>query len=215
MQIIIPSENLPVANEAIEAFSATLISLFRIMSGADFSPLSVTFCHQKESNQQAYQEFFNCPVLFGQSSNTMVFNRQEIEKPQMLANPSLAQTLEQWIIEHLERFSQGLISTKVKAHILENIMLGDVGLESIAHTLHIGQRTLQRKLKLEGKNFNELLDECRHHIATKLLGEQKMPLIEISFMLGFSSQSGFTRAFRRWTGVSPKSYRDSHGHKLL
>ena len=68
-------------------------------------------------------------------------------------------------------------------------------------------RTLQRKLKLEGSSFNELFDRCRHHLALKLLTEQQVPLIEIAFMLWFSAQSNFTRAFKRWTGINPKDYR--------
>ena len=114
-----------------------------------------------------------------------------------------------------QRFSQDLVSTKVKTYILDNLLKGDVELAQIASSLHLGLRTLQRKLKAEGKSFNELLDECRHHMATKLLSEQRVPLIEISYMLGFSDQSGFTRAFRRWTNTSPKHYRDQHGHKLI
>jgi len=132
-----------------------------------------------------------------------------------LANPALASTLESWIEEHLQRFSQDLVSTKVKSYILDNLLKGEIELESIANFLNLGLRTLQRKLKAESKSFNELLDECRHHMALKLLAEQRVPLIEISYMLGFSDQSGFTRAFRRWTNTSPKQYRDKNGHQLL
>lgn len=213
--IDIPPQNEPVAVEAIEAFMSTLVSLARVMTNDSFAPIEVAFKHDKAKYKTEFERFFNCPVLFNQPRHKILFALSDIQQPQMLANPSLASTLESWIDDHLNRFSQDLISTKVKGIILDNILKGDIELEQIASTLHFGLRTLQRKLKAEGKNFNELLDECRHHMAIKLLSEQRVPLIEISYMLGFSDQSGFTRAFRRWTNTSPKSYRDQHGHKLL
>jgi len=215
LHIDIPPENEPVSKEAIEAFMSTLVSLSRVMTNEDFSPLEVSFIHDKSAYTQQYEDFFKCPVLFNQPSHKIVYSLADLEQPQMLANPSLAATLGNWIDEHIQRFSQELISTKVKAYILDNLLKGDVELEHIANSLHLGLRTLQRKLKAEGRSFNELLDECRHHMATKLLSEQRVPLIEISYMLGFSDQSGFTRAFRRWTNTSPKHYRDQHGHKLI
>jgi len=215
LNIDIPPENEPVAVEAIEAFMSTLVSLSRVMTSEDFSPLEVCFKHDKSAYHQQYQDFFKCSVLFNQPRHKIIYALADIKQPQMLANPALASTLETWIEEHLNRFSQDLVSTKVKAYILDNILKGDIELEKIASALHLGLRTLQRKLKAESKSFNELLDECRHHMALKLLSEQRVPLIEISYMLGFSDQSGFTRAFKRWTKTSPKNYRDQHGHKLL
>lgn len=215
LHIDIPPENEPVSIEAIEAFMSTIVSLSRVMTTDQFSPLEVCFKHDKTAYKATYEEFFKCPVLFNQPQHKITYSLADLQEPQMLANPALASTLENWIDEHLNRFSQDLISTKVKAYILDNILKGDIELEQIASSLHLGLRTLQRKLKAENKNFNELLDECRHHMAIKLLSEQRVPLIEISYMLGFSDQSGFTRAFRRWTNTSPKHYRDQHGHKLL
>jgi len=215
LHIDIPPENEPVSIEAIEAFMSTLVSLSRVMTSEHFSPLEVCFKHDKSKYKDTYEAFFKCPVLFNQSHHKIIYSLADLQQPQMLANPALASTLENWIDEHLNRFSQDLISTKVKAYILDNILKGDIELEQIASSFNLGLRTLQRKLKAESKSFNELLDECRHHMAIKLLSEQRVPLIEISYMLGFSDQSGFTRAFRRWTNTSPKNYRDQHGHKLL
>jgi len=215
LHIEIPPENEPVAEEAIEAFMSTLISLCRLMGDVDFSPLEVHFKHDKTTRCAEYETFFNCPVLFNQPEHKIVCSIADLERPHMFANPGLRKSLEEWIEEHLKQFSQALISTKVKAYILEYMPKGDIELENIARFLNLGLRTLQRKLKAESRNFNELLDECRHHMAIKLLSEQRVPLIEISFMLGFSDQSGFTRAFKRWTDTSPKNYRIQHGHKLI
>lgn len=215
LHLDIPVEHQPVAFEAVEAFSATMISLFRLMTNDSFAPVSVCYCHDKPVGVAEFAQFFQCEVAFSQPRNTLIFNLADILQPQMLANPSLVNTLEAWIVEHMARFSQDLVSTQVKSYILENILLEEVDLEQIASHLNLGLRTLQRKLKAEGKSFNELLDECRHHLALKLLTEQRLPLIEISYMLGFADQSGFTRAFKRWTNQSPKHYRDSQNPKVI
>jgi len=215
LHINIPPENEPVSKEAIEAFMSTLVSLSRYMTSEEFTPLEVSFMHDKSIYSQQYEAFFKCPVLFNQASHKITYALFDLEQPQMLANPSLARTLSYWVDDYLQRFSQKQISTKVKTYILENLLKEDIKLEQIADELNLGLRTLQRKLKVEGKSFNELLDECRYHLAAKLLTEQCVPLSEVSYMLGFSDQSAFTRAFRRWANTSPKHYRDQHSLKFI
>jgi len=215
LHIEIPPENEPVSKEAVEAFMLTLVSLARHMTSESFSPLEVAFIHDKSMYKTQYEAFFKCSVLFNQPSHKITYALSDLEQPQMLANPSLAKTLGCWVDEYLQRFNQKLISTQVKSYILDNLLKEDIKLEKIACELNLGLRTLQRKLKAEGKNFNELLDECRHHLAAELLAEQRVPLSEISYMLGFSDQSAFTRAFRRWANTSPKHYRDQRSNELV
>ena len=119
-----------------------------MMSGADFSSLQVSFCHDKTSHQQAYEQFFNCPVSFNQATNEMVFSRADTEQSQMLANPALINTLEQWIAEYLEQYNQdslntceGELSSQVQSYILENILLGDIDINVIADSMNLGVRT--------------------------------------------------------------------------
>ena len=68
-------------------------------------------------------------------------------------------------------------------------------------------RTLQRKLRLEQSSFADVLDRTRKHFASCYLQERGLQLTEIAYLLGFSEQSAFTRAFQRWYGVSPTQYR--------
>jgi len=206
----IPLINQPVADQAIEAFLTTIVCLFRQMSSREFSPKKVTFCHDKKQGTDDFQLFFNCEVAFNQPRNSLVFERTDITQPQILANASMVTMLEGWIEEYLSQFSTALFSTQLKAHILDKMLCNTVDLEFVAEHFNLGVRTLQRKLKSEDKCFNDILDECRHHMALKLLHEPQLALTEISYLLGFSDQSGFNRAFKRWTNVSPKTYRSSN-----
>ena len=71
----------------------------------------------------------------------------------------------------------------------------------------MSQRTLQRKLSDIGLSYQQLLDETRHELARRYLDDQGKSVTEITFLLGFSEQSAFTRAFKRWSGMSPSAYR--------
>jgi AraC-like DNA-binding protein len=81
------------------------------------------------------------------------------------------------------------------------------GLSDIASSLGMSARTLQRRLADEGHSFQSLVDRARQDLAQQLLKETDYSLAEIAFLTGFSEQSGFTRAFKRWAGQTPRSYR--------
>ena len=80
-------------------------------------------------------------------------------------------------------------------------------LSAVASKLGIGTRTLQRHLSAGGHSFQSIVDLARKNLAQKLLRETDYSLAEVAFLTGFSEQSGFTRAFKRWAGQTPRSYR--------
>ena len=81
--------------------------------------------------------------------------------------------------------------------------------KQIAQALHVSNRTLQRKLKDEGTSFVDLLQDTRLQLAQKYLAQPGRSVVEITYMLGFSEPSTFSRAFKRWTGQAPADYRQS------
>lgn len=86
---------------------------------------------------------------------------------------------------------------------------GDPSLERVADQLGLTPRTLQRKLHEMGTSHNELLDQMRRQLAMRYLREREMAICEVAYLLGFSESSSFHRAFKRWTGVTPKEFRKS------
>jgi AraC-like DNA-binding protein len=80
-------------------------------------------------------------------------------------------------------------------------------LSAVASELGFGPRTLQRRLSESGHSFQSIVDLARKELALKLLRETELCLAEIAFLTGFSEQSGFTRAFKRWADQTPRSYR--------
>jgi AraC-like DNA-binding protein len=83
-------------------------------------------------------------------------------------------------------------------------------LAKVASNLFVTPRTLQRHLADEGLRFQPLLDETRLRLAEQYLNEGQLQLTDIAELLGYSDQSALTRAFKRWTGNTPKEIRKSH-----
>ena len=84
---------------------------------------------------------------------------------------------------------------------------GDASVDIIANKLGFSRQTLFRRLKAEGATFEKVLDELRHKLALHYLSGKKVSVNETAYLLGFSESAAFSRAFKRWTGSSPRVVR--------
>ena len=81
---------------------------------------------------------------------------------------------------------------------------GDIGRDAIADMMGVSCWTLSRKLKAEGATYEQVLDDLRHKMALHYLNGKKVSVNETAYLVGFSEPAAFSRAFKRWTGVSPR-----------
>ena len=98
---------------------------------------------------------------------------------------------------------------QVKTKLIQELPSGHICEENIAEDLYMSQRSLQRRLREEGTTYKELLNETRRDLAAQYIKVSGVSINEITYLLGFSEPSNFSRAFKRWTGVSPSEYRQS------
>jgi AraC-like DNA-binding protein len=91
--------------------------------------------------------------------------------------------------------------------LLRKPEIGLASIEQVARELGMSVRTLQRRLRLEGVSFEEIGDDIRTTLAKSYLRDSGMSISEVSYLLGFSEPSAFSRAFRNWTGTSPQDFR--------
>lgn len=91
----------------------------------------------------------------------------------------------------------------VEAVVEPLLAAGDANIDRVARELGVSRQTLYRRLKAEGVTFEQLLDELRHRLAVKLVHDQRMPVKQAAWRLGFSDPAAFSRAFKRWTGTAP------------
>ncbi len=193
----------------IYGFSAVFCCLYKVLDELAMDSLAlkeVHFCGDLDS-KQPLQEFFGCEVFYGASSNKMVFDKKSLYQKQDFSNAHLASSLDVWIETYLNKFQQKLVSTQVETYLLNNLIHGELDQGKVASSLAMSTRLLQRRLKKEGTVYSQLFDDCRKKLAIQIIHDHALPMSEVAFMLGFSDQGNFSRAFKRWTGATPYQYR--------
>ncbi len=195
------------ADEAIDAAVAVVVNLCRASHGPEFNPLRVALKRNPPADRGAYARMFRAPVEFSAADNVVFLDKATVEMLLPTANAELARANDHVIKEYLARFERGSIKLQVEARLVEQLSSGHATQESIAKALHLSPRTLQRKLKEEGTTYKQLLDTTRRELAAQYVKESHLSVNEITFLLGFSEPANFSRAFKRWNGVSPSQYR--------
>ena len=195
---------------AADSTMAILLSMCRVNFGDELEPVSVQFIHPEPACASEYYRYFRCPVSFNEEENRINLPLHAADLPLAGANAKLAQLNDQVMIEYLAQLDRNDVIQQVKAAILRQLPSGNVTDSTIARSLYRNDRTLQRQLSKEGTTFKTLLNEIRVELADKYIRDSQLSLTEITFLLGFSEASSFSRAFRRWTGKSPSLYRQDY-----
>ena len=190
-----------------DADMSNLITMCRANFGAKLNPLSVSFKHPAPPCAGEFYALFRCPVNFDAERNCMLLSSEDIDKRLPGSNPMMSQIHDQEIIRYLAKLDKNDIIQKVKNAIIELLPDGRMSDHKVAEALYMSPRNLQRKLESEGTTFKTLLTEIRRDLALKYIQDTELTLTEISFMLGFSEMSAFSRAFKQWTGDSPRAQR--------
>jgi len=170
----------------------------------------VRFCHSLPASITEHERIFQAPLSFGASENAMVMPKSCLEAPILFANQAIMIDLER-LVQKILHQSYGLHPWKQKvSYLLFDSFLNEnpADIEAVAGQLALTKRTLQLKLKQENTSFRELLDEVKGELALGFLKDGNESLCEIALLLGFSEQSAFQHAFKRWTGKTPGEYRN-------
>lgn len=171
---------------------------------------SCRLSYQRPQYHQAYQSMFGTAVSFGQEANQLRFRKKYLGLPIALSNPVARRVAEEQCEEELRHLQANLTVAGRVWRQLESVRSGRLpGLELVAESLGMSSRTLRRQLNAEGTKFQVILDQVRHSKATNLLASSPLSIDEIADRLGYSDPSNFGRAFRKWEGMSPSSYRAS------
>ncbi|HMJ56901.1 MAG TPA: AraC family transcriptional regulator [Polyangiaceae bacterium] len=149
------------------------------------------------------------PVRFDQPRHQLIFDKSILDLPLVLSDPTAQRLAREQCERELEAIGpRAAIVADVRTH-LPREEGGFHPLPRIAKGMHMSVRTLKRKLEADGTSYSELLDEQRRGKAMLLLRREDLAIEEIADRLGYSDAANFTRAFRRWTGITPKAFRAS------
>lgn len=174
------------------------------MTQSNTKPIQAELREAKPKSLHAYSSLFNCPINFLSDSNSLIFNKDELLKPLPTADAHLAVVHEQHLQQYRDRRATLTMSDKVERILVAMLPSGEPKQGDVAAQLNLSSSTLKRRLNDEGNTFKSLLDNLRHELAIKYLNQDKLSITETTYLLGFSQSSAFTRAFKRWEGVSPK-----------
>jgi AraC-like DNA-binding protein len=192
---------------AIQATAVAIVKMCRTVSGESFSPVEVQFPFAPTASTLALEVNLRAPLRFGCDVAGMLIDRQDMERPLPTSNPELSRSSEEIAMKYLGRLDQRQLAQQVRRRIVEALPSGRIKEEDIATSLHLSTRTLQRRLIEEGVNFGELLQGVRRELAQNYIDDSQLNVSEIAYLLGFSDQANFTRAFKRWFGATPSDWR--------
>jgi AraC-like DNA-binding protein len=181
------------------------MQVFRLLIGRTWRPVEVDLEHQPLTSYFSYERYFDAPVSFGRPGMGFVLRASDLDRP-LSTDASTHDVL----VSHLQTitpFTPAGIVPMVNDLIRRLLPGGSVELTSVADELGLHPRTLQRRLEDEGVTFGELVQGVRRRTAENYLRDSDMSLRHLATELGYMEQSAFTRASRRWFGMSPLAYR--------
>ncbi len=172
------------------------------------SPKAIRFTHAEPSYRAEYDRIFGVPLVFGSSMNAILFDEEVLS----IRLPQPNQYVSSLLTERAEALLEKLEDSKSMRGRVEKLLIpllhtGEAKIETIARKLALSRQTLFRKLKAEGVTFEQVLDELRHKLALEYLNGKNVSVNETAYLLGFSDPAAFSRAFKRWTGASPRTAR--------
>lgn len=190
---------------------ATLASMFTMSREVASQPVKlngVFFKHAGPESAADHEAFFECPVHFNSDRDALLIADESMQGRNKLADAGITQYFETQLEAEISQIGEehGL-DKQVKTQIANTLSEGIPNVSDIASKLAMSGRSLQRKLAEQGLTYQELVDGARRELAERLLLQSKHSLSDIAFLTGFSEQSSFNRAFKRWAGQTPRSYR--------
>lgn len=189
-------------------FSSTM-RLMRTLTGKDLKPIQVSFIYPTPESTTEYERIFQCPVLFEQKTNSVTIDPRIANIPIQYANPELREYFENYAKEFIaEMDMRESYTNEVTKIILARLDDESLSINKVAKELAVSVRTLQNRLKDEGVVFSDLVQDIREKLAKKYL-KQNYSVEEITYMLGYSEPSSFRKAFKKWSGTTPRQFREA------
>jgi AraC-like DNA-binding protein len=205
---IVACQRTPPRRVLTELSSAFAVRRLRDVLGETALALTaVRFTHEVCGPTEPYARYFGVRVTFAAATNDVWFPRALLDAPLLTADPILAGML----VDHPRLVSptpHDALVGRVRSAIDEALARRGSApvVDALARGLGMSSRSLQRKLREAGAPYSAVLDGARRDLAASLLARDSVVLVDVARRLGFRSVPAFFRAFRRWTGESPRAF---------
>lgn len=186
-----------------------LLARLRDIAGVDFYPQEICLRHQPGSGSKAYEKVAGCRVQFAADFNGMRFAKGALDRPLPGHDPGLVAYLCELAEEHVRKSGRGDQSTRaqVEALIIKALPGRVLSADDVGAEMGMSRRTLTRHLRQEKTSFREVLEQVRFDLAKTYL-KDGLSITDTAYLLGYGDHAAFSTAFRRWSGQSPRAYRN-------
>jgi AraC-like DNA-binding protein len=192
-----------------ECFAATVLRVGLHHFAPDERLVAARFAFPQPAYLDRYQATFRCPLDFDQPDNALVFHASILDRRQAYTDKVMETELRKTADAMLGSMSAPSYAERLRLLLRQERDLCNLETERIAHTLGVSVRTLRRRLSREGVSLAELVEQVCNDIACTELRRPGATVREVAERLGYSEPSAFHRAFKRWTGETPKSFRQA------
>lgn len=197
----------------LEAYFAAAITFGRWITGTERNPREIRFAYPApDTDTSEYQRIFRCPVRFDQPDNAVVLDSDLLDLPLKDADPELHHIMRNRVQQTVTRFmARDNLLDRVRAEIRTQLERTIPQVENVAEGMGMKPWTLRRRLRSENTDFSTLLEKERQQLASDWLLNSDRSVSQIAADLGYSEQSAFNRAFKRWFNTTPLLFRQQKG----
>lgn len=193
--------------QQVEAILTGMVRAARWVAGDDWAPRSVSFTHPRAGSAEPYTRVLGCPVTFDAPENAITVGNEDLDRRRAPCDPELGALHRAYADRLLHELSKAVSIGERVRQWLEHAPLDGTSPADPGRELNLSARTLRRALQEEGTSWRALLDAARHARARRLLETTDLPLDRIAPLVGLSGATALVRAFTRWEGITPGTYR--------
>jgi AraC-like DNA-binding protein len=203
-------ENL--SRHTLEYTLASHLTLTRLMTGLPFSPSRLEVPYPEPADCAEQQRVFGCSVRYGCERERIYMLAVLLDIPLVVGDSASRAMLEIEARRRLDalrtpQIDQDPDMASLRQFVAAELRGGPSSVEQAAAALGVSVRTLQRRLELRQLSYRGLVDLVRRELAQKYMADKDLSQVDVAYLLGFSDQSAFHRAFRRWFSTTPGEYR--------
>ena len=212
LSVVFPDASKSPPKEGIDCGMTSLLALCDNVAEKEIRPLRVELTCPATVHPEAYREALRAPVTFDAAVGTIYFDKASLRAQLPLAAPDVAKATDRIAEQYIETLDPHKVASQVRRLLIALLPSGKADQELVSSRLNRSMSTLQRQLQAEGLSYRDILESTRRSLAENYLRDNRHSIAQIAYLLGFSDQSNFSRAFKRWTSMSPKQYQESLAH---
>jgi len=214
LSAVFPDESKSPPKEGIDCGMTAILALCDIVAEKEIRPIRAESIRLGTVHPEAYRAALQAPIRFNADIGTLHFDKDTMRAPLPHGTPDIAKATDRIAEQYIESLDPHKVASQVRRLLIDLLPSGKVDQEIVSSRLNRSASTLQRQLQEEGMNYREVLESTQRILAETYLRDKKHSHAQIAYLLGYSEQSNFSRAFKRWTSMSPRQYQASPEHKI-